>query len=630
MPGVTCGTMASRSLADARQAKLPETDMPTDLPTAMPKVLISDALSEAALRIFAENGVEADFRPELGRDPARLAEAIGGYDGLAVRSATKVTPAILERAGRLGVIGRAGIGVDNIDLDAASARGVVVMNTPFGNSITTAEHAIALMFALARQIPQANASTHAGKWEKSAFLGVEITGKILGLVGCGNIGSVVASRAIGLRMKVIAFDPFLSAGRARELGVEKVGELDDLLGRADFVSLHLPRTEKTANILSAERIRRMKPGARLINCARGGLVDEAAVVEALRDGRLAGAAFDVFAVEPATDNPLFGLPNVVATPHLGASTTEAQENVALQVAEQMSAYLMRGAIQNAINAPSITAEEAPILRPWVRVAEVLGGLWAGVRSTWSRRRWSRARAASRSPRRGWTRRAPMGRIFGWWSSPRRRPGRLRRRSSRTASRASSRSRASIWRPSRCPSCSTRSTPTRLAISARWGRGWARWGSTSRPLRSAGPRRAARRSRCSASTIPWRRRCWPRSRRCRRCARPRRWRSRPGHVGGGSASARGAHMWTPRVQSTSRTAQMMGRLAPHGRIVFAWRWRGDSAWAGRDHAVTRHSDQDAGARPRGGAALALLIRPCRQTLRLSRRPRHDRRRSRARS
>jgi D-3-phosphoglycerate dehydrogenase len=339
----------------------------------MPKVLISDALSDEALRIFAANGLEADFRPELGKDPARLAEVIGEYDGLAVRSATKVTPAILERAGRLRVVGRAGIGVDNIDLAAASARGIVVMNTPNGNSITTAEHAIALMFALARQIPQANASTHAGRWEKSAFMGVEITGKTLGLIGCGNIGSVVASRAHGLKMKVIAYDPFLSAGRARELGVEKVEELDQLLGRADFVSLHLPKTEKTANILSRERIARMRPGARLINCARGGLVDEAAVAEALRDGRLAGAAFDVFAVEPAVENPLFGLPNVVATPHLGASTTEAQENVALQVAEQMSAYLVQGAIQNAINAPSITAEEAPILRPWVRVAEVLGG-----------------------------------------------------------------------------------------------------------------------------------------------------------------------------------------------------------------------------------------------------------------
>ncbi|MEM6679331.1 MAG: phosphoglycerate dehydrogenase [Pseudomonadota bacterium] len=338
----------------------------------MPKVLISDKLSEAAVAIFRDRGIETDFEPDLGKDPEKLKAVIGAYDGLAVRSATKVTPEILAAADKLTVIGRAGIGVDNIDIAAASARGIVVMNTPFGNSITTAEHAIAMMFAVARQIPAASVSTHAGKWEKSAFMGVEITGKTLGVIGCGNIGSVVASRALGLRMKVMAYDPFLSAERARELGVEKA-ELEEVLARADFVTLHLPKTEKTANILSADRIRLMKKGARLINCARGGLVDETAVAEALGVGGLAGAAFDVFAEEPARDNPLFGLPNVVVTPHLGAATTEAQENVALQVAEQMADYLNYGAIQNAINAPSITAEEAPVLRPWVRVSEVLGG-----------------------------------------------------------------------------------------------------------------------------------------------------------------------------------------------------------------------------------------------------------------
>lgn len=338
----------------------------------MVKVLISDALSEKALEILAESGIEADFRPELGRDPDALAAVIGDYDGLAIRSATKVTKALLERADKLRIVGRAGIGVDNVDIAAATARGIVVMNTPFGNSITTAEHTIAMMLALARQIPEANASTQAGKWEKSAFMGTEMTGKTLGLIGCGNIGSVVATRAVGLRMRVIAYDPFLGQKRAEELGVEKIEELDELLTRADVVSLHLPKTEKTTNILSAERIRRMKPGARLINCARGGLVDEEAVAEAVKSGHLAGAAFDVFAVEPARENPLFGLKNVIATPHLGAATIEAQENVALQIAEQMSAYLLRGAIQNAINAPSITAEEAPVLRPWIKVAEVLG------------------------------------------------------------------------------------------------------------------------------------------------------------------------------------------------------------------------------------------------------------------
>lgn len=338
----------------------------------MPKVLISDKLSTAAVQIFKDNGVEVDFLPDLGKDPAKLGEIIGNYDGLAIRSATKATAEIIAKATNLKVIGRAGIGVDNVDLAAASAKGIVVMNTPFGNSITTAEHAIAMMFAVARQIPAADASTQAGKWEKSRFMGSEITGKTLGLIGAGNIGSVVASRAIGLKMKVIAFDPFLSHDHAADIGVTKVDDIDELLGKADFITLHLPKTDKTANLLSAERIAKIKQGAYLINCARGGLVDEAAVAAALKSGQLKGAAFDVFADEPATDNVLFGLDNVVCTPHLGAATTEAQENVALHVAEQMSDYLMNGAISNAINAPSVTAEEAPVLKPWIELAEMLG------------------------------------------------------------------------------------------------------------------------------------------------------------------------------------------------------------------------------------------------------------------
>ncbi len=338
----------------------------------MPTVLISDELSEAAVQIFRDAGVTVDFQPALGKDPAKLAEIIGNYDGLAIRSATKVTADLIAKATNLKVIGRAGIGVDNVDIPAASAKGIVVMNTPFGNSITTAEHAIAMMFAVARQIPAADASTRAGKWEKSKFMGVEITGKTLGLIGAGNIGSVVAARAIGLKMKVIAYDPFLSAERAQTLGIERIEDVEDLLARADFVTLHVPKTEKTANILSAERIARMKPGARIINCARGGLVDEEALAEALRSGHIAGAGFDVFSVEPAKENPLFSAPNVVCTPHLGAATTEAQENVALQVAEQMSDYLMHGAISNALNAPSVTAEEAPILKPWIALSEMLG------------------------------------------------------------------------------------------------------------------------------------------------------------------------------------------------------------------------------------------------------------------
>ena len=336
-----------------------------------PKVLISDALSDAAVQIFKDRGIAVDFRPDLGKDKEALAGVIGQYDGLAIRSASKVTGKLLAEAPNLKVIGRAGIGVDNVDVPAATAKGVIVMNTPFGNSITTAEHAIAMMFALARQIPQADASTQRGKWEKNRFMGVELTGKTLGVIGCGNIGAIVAERAIGLKLKVVAYDPFLSPERALELGVEKV-ELEALLARADVITLHVPMTERTRNILSAENLAKTKPGVRIVNCARGGLVDEVALRALLDSGHVAGAAFDVFVTEPATENPLFGHPNVVCTPHLGASTSEAQENVALQVAEQMADYLVSGAITNAINFPSISAEEAPRLKPFVALCEKLG------------------------------------------------------------------------------------------------------------------------------------------------------------------------------------------------------------------------------------------------------------------
>ena len=336
-----------------------------------PKVLISDSLSDAAVQIFRDRGIDVDFMPELGKDKDKLAEIIGNYDGLAIRSATKVTEKILEAATNLKVIGRAGIGTDNIDKDAASKKGVIVMNTPFGNMITTAEHAIAMMFAVARQIPEASASTHAGKWEKSKFMGVELTGKTLGVIGAGNIGGIVCDRARGLKMKVIAYDPFLGEEKAQKMGVEKV-ELDELLKRADFITLHVPFTEQTANILSAEAIAKMKPGVRIINCARGGLVDEEALAAAIKSGHVAGAAFDVFSVEPAKENPLFNLPNVVCTPHLGAATTEAQENVALQVADQMADYLLTGAVSNALNMPSVTAEEAKVMGPWIKLAGHLG------------------------------------------------------------------------------------------------------------------------------------------------------------------------------------------------------------------------------------------------------------------
>ncbi|MFM5917466.1 MAG: phosphoglycerate dehydrogenase [Novosphingobium sp.] len=336
-----------------------------------PRVLISDKMDPNAAAIFRERGCEVD--EITGETPEQLIARIGDYDGLAIRSSTKVTKEILDAATQLKVIGRAGIGVDNVDIPAASAKGVVVMNTPFGNSITTAEHAIALMFALARQIPEANAQTQAGTWPKNGFMGVEVTGKTLGLIGAGNIGSIVASRALGLRMKVIAFDPFLSPERAVELGIEKV-ELDDLLARADFITLHTPLTDQTRNILSRENIAKTKKGVRIINCARGGLIDEAALKDALDSGQVAGAALDVFQTEPAKESPLFGTPNFICTPHLGASTNEAQVNVALQVAEQMADYLVNGGVTNALNVPSLSAEEAPKLKPYMALAEELGSL----------------------------------------------------------------------------------------------------------------------------------------------------------------------------------------------------------------------------------------------------------------
>lgn len=337
----------------------------------MPKVLVSDKLSETAVQIFRDRGVDVDYLPDLGKDKEKLAEVIGQYDGLAIRSATKVTAKLLEAATNLKVIGRAGIGVDNVEIPAASKRGVIVMNTPFGNSVTTAEHAIALMFAVARQLPEASVSTHEGKWEKNRFMGVEVFNKTLGIIGAGNIGSIVIDRALGLKMKVLAYDPFLTDERALELGVKKV-ELDELLAKADFITLHVPLTEKTRNILSRENLAKTKKGVRIINAARGGLIDEEALAELLKSGHVAGAALDVFAVEPATESPLFGLPNVVVTPHLGASTNEAQENVALQVAEQMSDYLLTGAVQNALNMPSVTAEEAATMGPWLKLAGHLG------------------------------------------------------------------------------------------------------------------------------------------------------------------------------------------------------------------------------------------------------------------
>ena len=336
-----------------------------------PKVLVSDKLSDTAVAIFRDRGIEVDFRPELGRDKEALRQVIGEYDGLAIRSATKVSGKLLDGADRLKVIGRAGIGVDNIDVQAASRKGVIVMNTPLGNAITTAEHAIAMMMSMARQIPEADASTRAGNWEKSRFVGTELFGKTLGVVGCGNIGSAVCRRGIGLEMKVVCYDPFLSEERAARLGIEKV-DFDELLARADVISFHVPLTDKTRRIMDASAFAKTRKGVRIVNCARGGVVDEQALADAIRSGHVAGAALDVFECEPPENNPLLELPEVVVTPHLGASTTEAQEKVAQQVAEQMSDYLLRGAVNNALNMPSIGAEEAPRLLPWVALADHLG------------------------------------------------------------------------------------------------------------------------------------------------------------------------------------------------------------------------------------------------------------------
>ncbi len=335
------------------------------------KVLISDPMSSQAMSAFEARGIEVVQSGKLGE--AELIDIIPEFDGLAVRSATRVNESVLAAASRLKVVGRAGIGVDNVDVAACTARGIVVMNTPMGNAITTAEHALAMMFALARHIPQANATTHAGAWAKSKYMGVELTGKTLGIIGAGNIGSIVAQKALGFGLKVQAFDPYLSEDRANQLGIKKV-ELEDLVQSSDIISLHVPRTPETENIISATAINQMKPGSLLVNCARGGLVDEVALRAALESGHLRGAALDVFLEEPAKENPLFGIENLICTPHLGASTLEAQEKVAVQIAEQIADYLLEGSIKNALNAPGLTVEEMRKLKPHLQLADYLGSL----------------------------------------------------------------------------------------------------------------------------------------------------------------------------------------------------------------------------------------------------------------
>jgi D-3-phosphoglycerate dehydrogenase len=333
------------------------------------RVLISDPMSSQAVSVFEQRGIDVVQTGKMTNE--ELIEMIPDFDGLAIRSSSHVNEEVLKAATKLTVVGRAGIGVDNINVSACTAKGIVVMNTPMGNAITTAEHALAMMFSLARQIPQANQTTHAGAWAKSKYMGIELTGKTLGIIGSGNIGSIVAQKAIGFGLKVQAYDPYLTEERANTLGVKKV-ELDELFTTSDIVSLHVPKTPETENIISATAINKMKKGALLINCARGGLVDELALRVALESGHLKGAALDVFLEEPAKENPLFGLENVVCTPHLGASTTEAQEKVAVQIAEQISDYLLDGSIKNALNAPNLSAEEVRQLKPFLQLASYLG------------------------------------------------------------------------------------------------------------------------------------------------------------------------------------------------------------------------------------------------------------------
>lgn len=342
----------------------------------MYKVMIRDNMSPVAREILEATGriaVVVD-NDKATSDPDVLAGILGDFDGLAVRSGTRVTGAVLERAPRLKVIGRAGIGVDNIDQQAATKKGIVVMNAPGGNTVTTAEHTLSMMFSLARNIPQATASLREGKWEKKRLVGVEITGKTLGIVGLGHIGRVVAERALGLKMKVVAADPFVSREAAAKMGV-RLASLDELLAQSDFITLHVPRLKETENLINADTLARMKPGARLINCSRGEVVNLDDLYHAVSSGHLAGAALDVFPREPPDpDLAVLHHPNIIFTPHLGASTGEAQVNVARMIAEQMAAYLLDGVITNAVNFPSVSMEEMARLRPHLGLAEKMGSL----------------------------------------------------------------------------------------------------------------------------------------------------------------------------------------------------------------------------------------------------------------
>lgn len=339
------------------------------------KVLVSDNISPKGIEVLEKAGLTVDVK--TGMSPEELIGCIGEYHGLVIRSATKVTGEVIEAAANLKAIGRAGSGLDNVDRMAASAKGIVVMNTPGGNTVTTAEHSLAMLISLARNVPQATASMKAGKWEKKKFMGVELYNKTLGIVGLGAIGSQLAKMAQGLQMNVIAYDPFLSDEKAQTLGVEKV-DLPELYKRSDFISLHTPKTPETAGMINKDTIASMKDGVRIVNCSRGGIVNEKDLYEALTSGKVAGAALDVFETEPPKDNPLLGLDNVICTPHLGASTEEAQVNVAVAVAEQIADCLINGTIRNAVNFPSIPADQVNRLQPYITLAERLGSFAAQI------------------------------------------------------------------------------------------------------------------------------------------------------------------------------------------------------------------------------------------------------------
>ncbi len=343
----------------------------------MPRVLIADNLEAAAAETLKKLGVSVDHRPELSKNPAELKAVLPTYDAVIVRSAAKITAEMLENPGKLRAIARAGVGVDTIDVVAATRKGVIVMNTPGGNTVSAAEHTIALLMSLSRLVPQADATMKAGKWDRSKFVGTQVTGKTLGVIGLGRIGREVAKRAVGLEMKVLAFDPFVTPEKVAEMGYKAAASIEAMLPEVDYLTIHVPLTNDTKSLIGANELAKMKKSARVLNVARGGIIDEQALADALKAGTIAGAGIDVFTVEPAVaDNPLLTAPNIVLTPHLGASTVEAQENVAIEAAELIADFLLKGIVLNAVNMAAVDRKELDELRQYVDLARRLGMLHA--------------------------------------------------------------------------------------------------------------------------------------------------------------------------------------------------------------------------------------------------------------